>query len=540
MKVPKILYPIIDVVATHLRPLAMMYVVLPLSFILRNVLAIHAFVYNTFLASPQLHQSRVDRVSACVKRRFELPPEKQKPMCTARAAWMNLSTRFATYKESSERIYVADLCDIISLDEKNMIVRAEPLVEVGTMTRWLQKRGYMLAVNLEIEEATLGGLAMAVGMSTYSHISGLYQENVVAYEVVLADGTFVRATRDNEYKDLWHALPWSHGSLALLVCLELKVIPTKPYVHVKYTPFHDQKKYCDYITEISLAKDPPDFVEASVFSEESAVVMEGRFVDITYDPLKWLQINHVGLWYKQWFWMHVKGFLSKSGPVNEYVPTLEYVFRHNRGIFWALRDQMGMIGNNVFFRYFFGWLSPPKVTFLKLPATPEIRVEMMCQRVYQDIVLPLRTLPEAINKASKLFGCWPILVYPSRVYDHGEGNRGIFPSPPKEDLVPGENYGMFYDLGVYGIPHAVRKKLPYKAVTNMREMEDYTSSVGGGPFLYADTFMSKEEFGKMFNLDLYDKVRVKYGAVGHFPELYDKIKPEIDYMAILDQENKTY
>ena len=37
-------------------------------------------------------------------------------------------------------------------------------------------------------EATIGGLAMAVGMTTHSHISGLLQETVVEYEVVLGDG----------------------------------------------------------------------------------------------------------------------------------------------------------------------------------------------------------------------------------------------------------------------------------------------------------------------------------------------------------------
>ena len=44
---------------------------------------------------------------------------------------------------------------------------------------------------------------------------GLYQECVEAYEVVLGDGSLVRATKDNEYSDLYHCLPWSHGTLGL-------------------------------------------------------------------------------------------------------------------------------------------------------------------------------------------------------------------------------------------------------------------------------------------------------------------------------------
>ena len=45
---------------------------------------------------------------------------------------------------------------------------------------------------------------------------GLYQEAIEAYEVVLGDGSVVRATKDNEYSDLYHCLPWSHGTLGQL------------------------------------------------------------------------------------------------------------------------------------------------------------------------------------------------------------------------------------------------------------------------------------------------------------------------------------
>ena len=48
---------------------------------------------------------------------------------------------------------------------------------------------------------------------------GLYQECVEAYEVVLGDGSVVRATRDNEYSDLYHCLPWSHGTLGKILVL---------------------------------------------------------------------------------------------------------------------------------------------------------------------------------------------------------------------------------------------------------------------------------------------------------------------------------
>ena len=84
-----------------------------------------------------------------------------------------------------------------------------------------------MAVTLEIADATLGGLAFGVGMTTYSHKVGLYQETIAAYEVVLGDGSLVRVTCDNEYSDLYHCLPWSHGTLGFLVALEVAIVPVK-------------------------------------------------------------------------------------------------------------------------------------------------------------------------------------------------------------------------------------------------------------------------------------------------------------------------
>ena len=41
--------------------------------------------------------------------------------------------------------------------------------------------------------------------------------------------------------------------------------------------------------------------------------------------------------------------------------------------------------------------------------------------------------------------------------------------------------------------------------------------------LYAETFLTKNEFEKMFDLKLYEEVREKYGCRDAFPHVYDKI-----------------
>ena len=104
-------------------------------------------------------------------------------------------------------------------------------------------------MTLEFGDATLGGLAFGVGMTTYSHKVGLYQETILEYELVTSSGEVIKVTADNEHKDLFHCLPWyysscsvdsyfsrSHGTLGFLVGLKLQIIKVKPYIKMEYIP----------------------------------------------------------------------------------------------------------------------------------------------------------------------------------------------------------------------------------------------------------------------------------------------------------------
>ncbi|XP_019613547.1 PREDICTED: delta(24)-sterol reductase-like [Branchiostoma belcheri] len=503
---------------------------LPASFLFDTCLQLRNWFRRRFLSAPEKHDDRVREIQRRIRRWNDLPADRRKPMCTSRPNWLSLSTTFFQ-KDQCEKIPV-DLYNILSLDEARQVVRVEPMVSVGDITRYLIPRGYTLAVTLEIADATCGGLGLGVGMTTYSHRVGLYQEAVESWDVLLGDGSLVHATKDNEHSDLYHALPWSHGSLGLLVAMELKIIPVKPYLKLTYIPVHGQKAYCDMMRDLSGALDKtaklPDYLEATVFSKEEAVVMVGNFTDVT-DPKEKAKINHVTRWYKPWFYKHVETFL-KRGENYEYIPLREYLLRHNRAIFWVV-ESMIPFGNNPIFRLLFGWLLPPKPAFLKFTTTPGVRAMTFAKQVFQDIVLPMTVLEKSVDRAEELFDTYPILIYPCRIYDHGV-SRGQLRPPRKDQMCPGTNYGMFYDLGVYGVPGPVKRRERYDPVHAMRSMEKFIREAGGYSFLYADIFMTREEFEEMFDLSLYEKVRKKYGAEGAFPHLYDKVKPEVDVFEI--------
>ncbi|XP_050506837.1 delta(24)-sterol reductase-like [Diabrotica virgifera virgifera] len=508
------------------RGLVVLFFCLPASFIFDLLLNLRKQIYRYLFSGDQDHDQRVRRVQQQVQQWNKLPKQDRKLLCTSRPNWQSLSLTFFR-KDLCHQVNV-DLYDVLELDEKNLTVKVEPMMSVGEITKYLVPKGYTLAVTLEIADATVGGLAMGTGMTTHSHKVGLYHENIVSYDVVLGDGSLVTASSE-EHEDLYKCLPWSHGSLGFLVALTLKIVKIKPYIKMSYIPVKGEDNYCDMIRLVSgdNGADYPvaDYVEATIFSRNEAVIMTGDYSD--YDPN--LPINTVTSWYKPWFYKYVESFLKK-GKHTELIPLREYLLRHNRAIFWVV-ESMIPFGNNPLFRLLFGWLLPPKPAFLKFTTTPGIRNFTFMKQVFQDIVLPIRKLEDQIAISEKLFDTYPLLVYPCKVYDHGP-KSGQLKQPRKQDLVEGTDYAIYNDLGIYGVPGFVKRKEKYNPVKTMREMEKFTRDVGGFSFLYADIFMNREEFEEMFDLSLYEVVRKKYHAEDAFPHLYDKVKPEIDVFEI--------
>lgn len=270
---------IYNYLGVNYRSLAMVVIVLPLSVVLRAVFAFLEWferIRGREMCGEASHQMKAQSVANSVTTWAQQPKESRRKLCTSRASWQNLSMRFSDYKATSHCIHVGHLNSVVSLDEEKRTVHLEPMVTVGQITRFLVPRGYMLEATLEIEEATLGGLAMAVGMTTHAHVCGLLQETVVEWEIVDSQGKLHTVTKDND-PDLWATLPWSHGSLGLLVGLVMRIIPVEATVRVTYTPFLTQEALCSAIRVASLKEKPADFVEATIFSQETGLLLEASF-----------------------------------------------------------------------------------------------------------------------------------------------------------------------------------------------------------------------------------------------------------------------
>ncbi|MGB5703543.1 MAG: FAD-binding protein [Polyangiales bacterium] len=487
----------------------------------------------------EAHDARVQRVMGDVRRyakaRRDGEAWAQRPLRTDRKGAASLNTRMAD-KSGAQTVLMHDLSAILDVDQRAGVVRLEPFATVGDVAAHLDEMGLQLEATIEMKDATLGGLVMALGMTTHSHVCGLVHDTVTAYEIVTAEGDLVRATADNEHADLFRALPWSHGTLGLLVALEMRVIPAPSHVRLVYRPFYSLDAYAAEYARLASAPNPPHFVETIIFGRDRAVIMEGHLASQEESHAGVLPINPLSRYYKPLFYKHVESMLElgEGRRHEELVPMVDYLMRHDRSMCMCLA-QILPTANEPWFRYTMGWMLPPNTTFLKGTRPQAERENTIRKQVWQEYAFPAEHFAEMVRYADEEFEIYPLLAYPCRVIDHGglvrrPSNRGRPYSGQAESEI-------YLDLGIYGFPQRVKDGDDrFPAVTKVRALERKARALGGFLHTYCDVFSTQEEFEEMFDHSLWREMRAKYRADGTFPTIYEKVKPELDPLQFLEEE----
>ncbi|RUS84226.1 hypothetical protein EGW08_007978, partial [Elysia chlorotica] len=305
----------------------------------------------------------------------------------------------------------------------------------------------------------------------------------------------------DENPDLFYAIPWSHGTLGFLVAAELSIVPASKYVRMEYQPVVGHGELGRLLNDPEIYRDY-QFVEALVYSQTQAVLMLGNMVD-TAEPGK---VNAIGDYHKPWFFKHVEGFLRHGAGV-EYIPLRHYYHRHTRSIFWMLEDIIPF-GNNVVFRWLFGWMVPPKISLLKLTQGETIKQMYEKYQVIQDMLVPMKDLTRSLEFFHQELDLYPLWICPFMLYSQ----KGlVHPRGDKDE--------MYVDIGAYGTP----KVRNFSTIPSTRRLEDFVCKVNGFQMLYADSYLSQDQFRKMFDHSLHDKMRRELDCEKAFPEIYDKV-----------------
>lgn len=467
---------------------------------------------RNLLSDPAGHARRVQRIQDQI--RAWNAAGRPGRLCTSRKGWQTVSSRVSEYKKTEYTVDV-DLHDILEIDTARRVVRVEPRVNMGQLTRALVPLGWTIPVVPELDDLTVGGLFLGYGIESSSHNYGLFADTVLSAEVVLGDGRVVRCSKD-ENPDLFHALPWSYGAHGFLTALELPLIECKPYVRVTYRPAASHEEGVALFKERIAGENPPEFVDALLLDGDRAIIVEADFADLPEGE----RANHIGRWYKPWFYKHMESFARRGETASEYIPLREYYHRYTRSLYWH-GELLVPFGNHPLFRYPLGWLMPPKVSFLKLTQTERMRRYRDERNVVQDALVPLRYLEEAVAMFHREFECYPLWLCGHKTF-RTEPQGMLSPSDPNLDEE------MFVDVGAWFVPGPVRRGEPWDGRQAVRNMEKWLREHHGYQCLYAVTEQTREEFWQMFDPTLYREVRKKYGAEGVFMDTYDKVKrPEM-------------
>ena len=516
---PSVSERVLNYVMTEYRSLVVVVFALPLSLLWNACMMLRAKYVCLVHSAPAQHKERVERIRKQVVAR-----PKGKQMCTSRPGWMSMSLSYRTYKKSMHPIEMSGLIDIVCIDTASdqPFVIAEPLVTMGQLSRALLPLGYTLPIVPEMDDLTVGGLSCGTGIESSSHRYGLFHETCLAYEICLGDGTLLTATAGGEHAELFHAWPWSYGTLGLLLSVSVKIVPCLPFVRLEYSPFTDRDAAMVHFAKLSESE--TDYVEAIVYSATDVVVMAG-YAAASVPP--GAKLNTLSYYWKPWFFKHVQAMLTRdaaqanNATIVEYIPLRDYYHRHTKSMFWEM-ELMVPIGNHPLFRYVLGWMMPPKVSFLKLTQTELTRRLTEETHVAQDFLVPMSELGHTLDFCHTLLDqIYPVWLCP---HNHGEMGGSLLPSAPNPKQ---DGSQMYVDVGVYGLPRVVHDNPGVSNIFNMREamraVEAKLRSIGGVQMLYADIFCTREEFEAMFAHGTYREVRKKYRAVGAFPEVFDKM-----------------
>ncbi|KAL0837175.1 hypothetical protein Bca101_089065 [Brassica carinata] len=512
------------------RWIIVIFVVLPISATLYFLIYL-GDMYSESKSYEQRRKEHDENVLKVIKRLKQRNAAKDGLVCTARKPWIAVGMRNVDYKRARHfEVDLGEFRNILEINKEKMIARVEPLVNMGQISRATVPMNLSLAVVAELDDLTVGGLINGYGIEGSSHLYGLFADTVEAYEIVLAGGELVRATRDNEYSDLFYAIPWSQGTLGLLVAAEIRLIPVKEYMRLTYIPVKgDLQALAQGYMDSFAPKDGdeskiPDFVEGMVYNPTEGVMMVGTYASKAEAKKKGNKINNVGWWFKPWFYQHAQTALKK-GQFVEYIPTREYYHRHTRCLYWEGKLILPF-GDQFWFRFLLGWLMPPKVSLLKATQGEAIRNYYHDMHVIQDMLVPLYKVGDALEWVHNEMEVYPIWLCPHKLYK-APIKQQIYPEPGFEyEKRQGDtdDAQMYTDVGVYYAPGPVLRGEEFDGSEAVRKMEKWLIGNHGFQPQYAVSELDEKSFWRMFDGDLYEHCRKKYRAVGTFMSVYYKSK----------------
>ncbi|OQO05131.1 hypothetical protein B0A48_08151 [Cryoendolithus antarcticus] len=387
----------------------------------------------------------------------------------------------------------------MSIDVENRLAKIEPNVSMEVLAAACLAVGLMPPVVMEFPAITVGGGFAGTAGESSSFKHGLFDKTITKLEMILANGEVVEASYDVR-PDLFHAAAGSFGTLGVITLLEMPLFEAKPYVEVIYTTVTSMEDAVTTIEDLT-ANPSIDYLEGIMYSLTSGIIISGRLVSA---PSSAAQIHRFTRPSDPWFYLHAESRLHQPKPVPDYVPLKDYLFRYDRGSFWA--------GT-----YAFSYFLTPFNALTRKHLDPLLHNDVMYRALHvshladeyvvQDIGFPYATATEFVGYLDEACGFYPLWLCPLKMPD---SNLSLRPQNPAAFAEGARSKGMMLNIGLWG-PGPQN----YDAFVHLnRAIERKTTELGGLKCFYAQGFFTEEEFWGVYDRGWYEGVRRKYGAEG--------------------------
>lgn len=451
-------------------------------------------------ARQQAYQQKKQQLSTQMKRKVQ----QSGVNITLKKKTSNL---FRHRRNNLNQIDVRTFNQVISVDKEKMLAEVEGMTTYEDLVAETLKYGFMPAVVPELKSITIGGALSGLGIESSCFRYGLVHETIIQYDILLPDGRVVDCRPDNEFSDLFFAIPNSYGTLGYALKVTVKLVPVKKYVKLTFHHFKKPEEFFSHIKAVCLANrldGAVAFVDGVVFARDHQVLILGEMTDEAPNVSNY---KYMKIYYK-----------AVANKQQDYVTIKDYIWRWDPDWFWCSKV---FYMQHPLLRLLCGkWALKSRVysklmRFAKRSAVVQWLSKHFAQStesVIQDVVIPIENAPHYLEFFHDNIGITPVWICPTYRLDEN-AHYNLFNMRENQLYV---NFG-FWDM----IPS--RKGPGYYN----RLIEKKVSALGGNKSLYSNAYYTLEEFWGIYDKPYYESLKNKYDPMQRLNSLYEKCVEKI-------------
>lgn len=318
---------------------------------------------------------------------------------------------------------------------------------------------------------------------------GGFHDSCLACELVTGTGEVVRCSPEQR-PELFHLVHNSFGTLGILTALTFRLVPAQPYVRTQYVKFASFEGLMKAV-ERQFEQPEADFMDAIVHSPIECVLCLGTFVD---------HAPYTSRYRRRPFY---RSTLQREW---DFFRTPDYFFRYDADLHWIAR-RYGL--ENPVLRFLAGPFLLGSSRMLRLAnRLPFLSGDPQRPDVTADVFIPYSRIRDFFGWYLGSFFHFPLWVVPYRI-------DRMYPWVNPQH-VAGVEDRLFIDCAIYGFRQTGERDW-------FRELERKVAELHGVKALITHNRYTPEEFWRIFNRPLYERVKAEVDPRGLFPDLYTKM-----------------